>query len=84
MVYRVVSTKLTEEEHSKLLELCNQDGCTPFAMLKKMILDVINSNTEFENHVQKDTKKESKELRIAPGLDKPKTFLGIKKSVCFS
>jgi len=32
MVYRVVSTKLTEEEHNKLLEICNKKGnsCSEF------------------------------------------------------
>jgi len=39
MVNRVVATKLTEEEHSKLLDLCNTQGCTPSALLKEAIME---------------------------------------------
>jgi|GEM_PF-4873996 len=46
MVYRVVSTKLTEEEHTKLLDICNKDGCTPSALIKDAIMKKIN---EIEN-----------------------------------
>ena len=38
MVNRV-ATKLTEEEHSKLLDLCNTQGCTPSALLKEAIME---------------------------------------------
>ncbi|MGI0088632.1 MAG: hypothetical protein ACREBI_11850 [Nitrosotalea sp.] len=41
--YRVVSTKLTEEEHSRLLDVCNIVGCPPSAMIKEAILRVINT-----------------------------------------
>ena len=42
MVNRVVATKLTEEEHSKLLDLCNTQGCTPSAFLKEIISEKLN------------------------------------------
>jgi len=42
MVYRVVSTKLTEEEHTKLLDICNKQGCTPSALIKDSIMKKIN------------------------------------------
>jgi len=48
MVYRVVSTKLTEEEHTKLLDICNKQGCTPSALIKDSIMKKIN---ETENKV---------------------------------
>ena len=38
MVYKVVSTKLTEEEHSKFLDTCNQEGLTPSALIKESIM----------------------------------------------
>ena len=37
MVYRVVSTKLTEEEHSKLLEICNKKGYSCSEFIKNSI-----------------------------------------------
>jgi len=42
MVYRVVSIKLTEEEHSKLIGFCNGKGCTPFALLQEAINQMMN------------------------------------------
>ena len=38
MVYKVVSTKLTEEEHTKFLEFCNKKENSPSAMIKQAIL----------------------------------------------
>jgi len=38
MVYRVVSTKLTEEEHTKFLDFCNKKGNSPSAIIKQAIL----------------------------------------------
>jgi hypothetical protein len=42
MVYKVVSTKLTEEEHTKFLEFCNKKGISPFAVMKEAIDDMIS------------------------------------------
>ena len=43
MVYfRVVSTKLTEEEHSRLLDVCNVVGCTSSTLIRDAILKIIN------------------------------------------
>ena len=42
MVNRVVATKLTEEEHSKLLEVCNREGCTPSSLIKDAIMKRID------------------------------------------
>ncbi|MCH7560161.1 MAG: hypothetical protein IIC67_02125 [Thaumarchaeota archaeon] len=42
MVYKVVSTKLTEEEHSKLLDECNRQGCTPSHLIKNAILNQLD------------------------------------------
>ncbi len=37
MDFRVVSTKLPEEEHTKFLEFCNKKGISPFAAVKQAI-----------------------------------------------
>jgi hypothetical protein len=64
MVNRVVSTKLTEEEHSTLLDACNNEGLTPSSFIRAVLMDrlrpaakqstgyeetVPESNTEEEN-----------------------------------
>jgi len=46
MVDRVVSTKLSEEIHSKLLDVCNRRGCTPFALLKESIMEKIKQEEQ--------------------------------------
>ena len=52
MVYRVVSTKLTEEEHTKLLDACNRESCTPSSLIKDAIIKQIKekeSSNELTN-----------------------------------
>ena len=56
MVNRVVATKLTEEEHTRFLDVCNQEGCTPSALIKKAIL------REIEEPTKEEEKKEEKDL----------------------
>ena len=46
MGLRVVSTKLTEEEHSKLLDACNREGCSPSALIKQAIIEKIEPESE--------------------------------------
>ena len=43
MVYRVVSTKLNEEEHNRLLDICNRDGCTPSSYIKQAVLGYVEA-----------------------------------------
>jgi len=38
MVNRVVATKLNEEEHTKLLDVCSTEGCTPSSLIRDAIL----------------------------------------------
>lgn len=69
MVYKVVSTKLSEDEHGKLLDLCNQEGLTPSALIKESILMRIDPH-------QKSTEDEPvKELTD----DELRELVGIKK-----
>lgn len=46
MVYRVVSTKLTEEEHNRLLDVCNRDGCTPSSYIKEAVLEIVEAEED--------------------------------------
>ena len=46
MVNRVVATKLTDEEHTKLLDACNREGCTPSDFIKRAILESVGSDTK--------------------------------------
>jgi len=39
---KVVSTKLTEDEHAKLLDVCNTQGCTPSSFIKQAIMEKID------------------------------------------
>jgi len=64
MVNRVVATKLTEEEHSKLLDFCNTQGCTPSALLKEAIMERLKPDP--------DTKKEMASEQI-------RKFIGVVK-----
>ena len=57
MVNRVVATKLSEEEHSKLLDLCNTQGCTPSALLKEAIMERIKPASGKKDMTMEDLKK---------------------------
>ncbi len=37
MGQHVVSTKLSDEEHAKLIELCRKSSCTPSALIKQAV-----------------------------------------------
>ena len=55
--YRVVSTKLTEEEHGRLLDVCNIVGCSSSELIRDAIIKLINSK-------QKTTEKEFNPTQI--------------------
>jgi len=57
MVNRVVATKLTEEEHSKLLDLCNTQGCTPSALLKEAIMERLKPADTKKDTVNEEVRK---------------------------
>jgi len=48
---KVVSTKLTEEEHAKLLDICNTQGCTPSSLIKQAILEKIDQKEVTESNM---------------------------------
>lgn len=87
MYDRVVSTKLTEKEHNNLLELCNKIGCTPSNIIRKTLLEKIES--EIQNEKVESNKEETKELtmdelRKALGLDKEKLRPKFKSNCIFT
>jgi len=41
MALRVISTKLTEEQYSKITQVCNNVGCTLSAFLKESVMDLV-------------------------------------------
>ena len=42
MALRVISTKLSEEQYSKITQVCNNAGCTLSAFLKECVMDLVD------------------------------------------
>jgi hypothetical protein len=42
MALRVISTKLSEEQYSKITQVCNNAGCTLSAFLKESVMDLVS------------------------------------------
>ncbi|RDJ32716.1 MAG: hypothetical protein DWQ18_06190 [Crenarchaeota archaeon] len=65
MVNRVVSTKLTEEEHSRFMEICNDNGMTISSMLKRSIIDQIKKeNSKRKKESSDKTNSDEEKLNI--------------------
>lgn len=67
MSFRVVSTKLTEEEHARLLDACNGKGCTPSALIKEAIMEKLQPK-------ESEKELEASELRKFLGIVKKKNL----------
>lgn len=50
MALRVISTKLTEEEHGRITQICNETGCTLSSLLKQCVMDWVDKEA---NKIQK-------------------------------
>ncbi len=50
MALRVISTKLSEEQYSKITQICNDAGCTLSAFLKGCVLDLVDKESR---HIEK-------------------------------
>ena len=50
MGLRVISTKLTEEEHSKIIDMCKESHCNLSAFLKQCITELIDKE---QNKIEK-------------------------------
>jgi len=47
---KVVSTKLTEDEHTKLLDMCSTLECTPSSLIKQAIMEKIDQKKETKSN----------------------------------
>ncbi|MCI4432104.1 MAG: hypothetical protein JHC41_00630 [Nitrosopumilus sp.] len=63
MVNRTVATKLTEEEHSKLISECNRLGVTPFALIKESIMEKIEPKEIISEDVPTKVKLTAEDLK---------------------
>jgi hypothetical protein len=86
MVYfRVVSTKLTEEEHSRLLDVCNIIGCPSSTLIRDAILKIINVEQKTAEEEFNPMRGFAKELSIKSQQEKKEVpielakLLGIKE-----
>jgi len=57
MDFRVISTKLTEDEHAKFLEFCIQKGLSPFAAIKEAVEAFMQTEKTSENLTLDEIKK---------------------------
>ena len=78
MASKVVSTKLSIEEHGKFLQICKQDDSTPSALIKKLILNHISSKNSPKQIADSKTM-ESTQVKTEPQLQKPEPQLEIQK-----
>jgi hypothetical protein len=79
MVNRTVATKLTEEEHSKLIDFCNDMGCTPSSLIKKVILEKISQKEGIkETETNKPKKSFDQEVKEKTNEELLR-YLGLKK-----
>lgn len=71
MVYfRVVSTKLTEEEHSRLLDVCNVIGCNSSVLIRDAILKIINVEQKIPEKEFNPIRRFAKELNMKSQQEK--------------
>ena len=59
MVNRVVSTKISEEEHGKIVEICNDIGITVSTMVKQAIRERVKKEEKERKRLESQMKKVS-------------------------
>ncbi len=52
MALRVISTKLSEEQYSKITQVCNNAGCTLSAFLKESVMDLVSKEGVAEKQLE--------------------------------
>ena len=57
MVNRVVSTKMTEEEHGRIVELCNDIGISVSSLVKQAIRDRMKKEEKERKRLESQMKK---------------------------
>jgi len=55
MALRVISTKLTEEQYSKITQVCNNAGCTLSAFLKECVMGLVNKEEKITEKPVEET-----------------------------
>ena len=77
MVNKTVATKLTEEEHGKLIDACSKEGCTPSTFLRESINERIHNEKPKEiESVETKEEPKSREMSIEELAEK----LGMSKT----
>ena len=61
MVNRVVSTKISEEEHGKIVEICNDIGITVSTMVKQAIRERMKKEEKERKRLESKMKKISQD-----------------------
>ena len=57
MVNRVVSTKISEEEHGRIVEICNDIGITVSTMVKQAIRERVKKEEKERKRLESQMKK---------------------------
>ena len=68
MALRVISTKLTEEEHGILTQICNETDCTVSSLLKQCIMDLVEKEA---NKIEKPIGDTIDSLEFPLSTEKP-------------
>jgi hypothetical protein len=55
MALRVISTKISEEQYSKISQVCNQTGCTLSAFLKQCVMELIDKESSLKINSSQET-----------------------------
>lgn len=71
MVNRVVSTKLSEDDHNKLLEMCNDMGISVSYLVKKTILEKMDKISKGQRRTNSHYKRQEPEPNIQEEWDEP-------------
>ena len=70
MGLRVISTKLTEEEHSKIVDMCKDSHCNLSAFLKQCITELIEKE---QNKIEKPEELSSMPEFLIPAEQTPES-----------
>jgi hypothetical protein len=70
MGLRVISTKLTEEEHSKIIDMCEDSHCNLSAFLKQCITELIEKE---QNKIEKPEEISSTPEFLIPAEQTPES-----------
>ena len=64
--FKSVSTQLEQSQYEKLIDICEREGCKPYAVLKDLLTDYL------ESYPHEGKKAPQKTLDESGGLNEPK------------